>query len=611
MSGRDLRSALTDPNRPATVHVVGIGGAGMSAIATALDALGHTVTGSDLRPSGVIDRLRQGGIPVVVGHAGDNVGDADVVTVSSAIAEDNPEVVEAGRRGIPVLARSETLAAIASLRRCIAVAGTHGKTTTASMLALVLVEAGMRPSFLIGGDVNEIGTNAVWDRGEWLVVEADESDGTFLFLGPEVAVVTNVEPDHLDHYGSFDALGDRLRPVRRSGIGTAGGRGRRGHRGGDRPGGGRRPGGDVGRLHPPHGRPRAGPQLGLVRRSSDRGRGPARPPRRARPRHPQRPQRGGGGGGRHGRRRHLRRRRPGRWPASPGWPGASSSGAPPAGSPSSTTTPTCRARSGTPWPPPGTGGGRRVVAVFQPHRYSRTAELGPAFGPAFGDADVVVVTDVYGAGEAPVPGVSGRLVADAVRAARPDRPVVLRARPAPGSARRSPGCSVRATCAARSAPATSPPCPTSSCPTRRGEGDGGATGSPDLSRLARVLGDRAVAGRAARRPDDLPGRRSRRPRRRAGRRGGAGGAGPPAGRSRGARAGARPRLEPAGGRRRVRRVGRLAGGRLRLGRRRGAPGPGRRRRGPPRPGPAHGGGRARRARVGRRGAGLGRGRRRA
>src|SRR6202011_3185764 len=105
-----------------------------------------------------------------------------------------------------VLARSETLAAIASLRRCIAVAGTHGKTTTASMLALLLVEAGIRPSFLIGGDVNEIGTNAVWDDGDWLVVEADESDGTFLALVPDIAVITNVEADHLDHYGSFDAV---------------------------------------------------------------------------------------------------------------------------------------------------------------------------------------------------------------------------------------------------------------------------------------------------------------------------------------------------------------------------------------------------------------------
>ena len=135
------------------------------------------------------------------------------MTVSTAVRADNPEVVEARRRGIPVLARAETLAAIAARKRCIAVAGTHGKTTTASMLSLILVEAGMRPSFLIGGEVNEIGTNAVWDSGEWIVVEADESDGTFLHLVPEIAVVTNVEADHLDHYGSFEARARRLRRV--------------------------------------------------------------------------------------------------------------------------------------------------------------------------------------------------------------------------------------------------------------------------------------------------------------------------------------------------------------------------------------------------------------
>ena len=135
---------LGDPGRPVTVHVVGIGGAGMSAIATALQAMGHTVTGSDLKASAVTERLRRAGIPVAIGHAAANVGAADVVTVSSAIPEDNPEIVEARRRGITVLPRAEALASIASLKRCLAVAGTHGKTTTASMLALQLVEGGTR-----------------------------------------------------------------------------------------------------------------------------------------------------------------------------------------------------------------------------------------------------------------------------------------------------------------------------------------------------------------------------------------------------------------------------------------------------------------------------------
>ena len=128
------------------------------------------------------------------------------MTYSPAVQPENPELAEARARGIRVVPRSEMLAAICATRRCLAVAGTHGKTTTASMLSLILVEAGLRPSFLIGADVNEIGTNAVWDTGEWLVVEADESYGTFQAIAPDLAVLTNVEPDHLDYYGTFDVL---------------------------------------------------------------------------------------------------------------------------------------------------------------------------------------------------------------------------------------------------------------------------------------------------------------------------------------------------------------------------------------------------------------------
>ncbi len=200
------RSTLRLDAGPVRVHVVGVGGAGMSAIAAVLAAMGHQVTGSDVKDAPILDRLRRLGVGVAVGHDAAHVADCDVVTVSTAVPSTNPEVAAARQAGVPVLHRSEMLAAIASLRRCLAVSGTHGKTTTASMVALALVEAGLRPSFLIGGDVNEIGTNAVWDTGEWLVVEADESDGTFLALAPEIAVVTNVEADHLDHYGSFDAL---------------------------------------------------------------------------------------------------------------------------------------------------------------------------------------------------------------------------------------------------------------------------------------------------------------------------------------------------------------------------------------------------------------------
>ena len=189
------------------VHVVGVGGAGMSAIATVLARMGHTVTGSDLKPSVGVARLEALGVTVHVGHdAGNLPPGADAVAISTAVPATNPEVVAARERGIPVLRRAEILAAIAATRRTVAVAGTHGKTTTSSMLAVVLLAAGTRPSFIIGGDVNEIGTGAAWDDGEWFVVEADESDGTFLELGAEAVVVTNVEPDHLGHYGSFDAL---------------------------------------------------------------------------------------------------------------------------------------------------------------------------------------------------------------------------------------------------------------------------------------------------------------------------------------------------------------------------------------------------------------------
>ncbi|HUO49872.1 MAG TPA: UDP-N-acetylmuramate--L-alanine ligase, partial [Acidimicrobiales bacterium] len=201
--GDDLAVDLAGSRR---VHVVGVGGAGMSAIASVLTAMGHRVSGSDLKVSPATERLRAAGVEVVVGHRADAVVGAELVTISTAVRDDNPEVLEARRLGIPVVSRAAVLAAIARCRRALAVAGTHGKTTTTSMLSLVMVEAGLHPSFLVGGDLNEIGTNAVWDDGEWLVLEADESDGTFLSLAPEIAVVTNVEADHLDHYGGMAEL---------------------------------------------------------------------------------------------------------------------------------------------------------------------------------------------------------------------------------------------------------------------------------------------------------------------------------------------------------------------------------------------------------------------
>jgi UDP-N-acetylmuramate--alanine ligase len=412
---------LIDPVHPLVVHVVGIGGAGMSAIATALATMGHTVTGSDLKSSGVTERLTRSGVAVTIGHGADAVIGADLVTVSTAIPDNNPEVVEARRRGIPVLARAEALAAIAGLKRCVAVAGTHGKTTTASMLALALVSSGIHPSFLIGGDVNEIGTNAVWDEGEWLVVEADESDGTFLSLDPEIAVITNVEADHLDHYGSFTAMraafeqfamDGRVRVVggddpvaaeigRACGAAVVGTSPECTYRmvdvtparssvsfgltGPD--------GALLGQVVVPvpglHNAKNAavaavaalsvGVPFDTVTAALARFAGVAR-------------------------RFEFR-----------GEAGGVTFVDDYAHLPSEVRAALAAARN---------GGWRRVVAVFQPHRYSRTAELWSEFGPAFGDADLAVITDVYGAGEAPVPGVSGQLVADAVHRAFPEMPVL-------------------------------------------------------------------------------------------------------------------------------------------------------------------------------------------
>jgi UDP-N-acetylmuramate--alanine ligase len=393
----------------------------MSAIASVLAAMGHRVTGSDLKASPVVDRLAAQGIAVAIGHRAGQVGEVDVVTFSPAVGPDNPELVEAARRGVPVVRRADVLAAIAATRRCFAVAGTHGKTTTSSMLSLMLVEAGLRPSFLIGADVNEIGTNAVWDQGEWLVLEADESYGTFQALRPEIALLTNVEPDHLDHYGTFAALREAF------GVFLAGATG------------GRVVGADdpiAAALGREHGAATVGladdamyrmTGLTLVRSALSFDLvGPEGP------------------------LGHLEVPVPGLHNArnaAVAAVGALLVGAPfvaiaaalarfagvprrfefrgeangvtfvddYAHLPAEVRAALAAARAGE-W--------RRVVAVFQPHRYTRTASLAAAFGTAFDDADVVVVTDVYSAGEPPVPGVSGKLVADAVAAHSPFTPVV-------------------------------------------------------------------------------------------------------------------------------------------------------------------------------------------
>ena len=412
MSGPDL-------GRRRGVHIVGIGGAGMSAIATVLVAMGHEVSGSDLKDGVALERLRALGVKVAIGHDAANLGAAEFLAISSAVPTGNVEVVEARRRGIAVHRRAEVLGAISSLRRTIAVSGTHGKTTTSSMLALILVEAGLSPSFIIGGEINEIGSGAVWDAGEWLVVEADESDGTFLELQSEIAVVTSVEPDHLDHYGSFEGLVAAFRRFLAGASSVA-------IVCGDYPtaaavaprdvttygfaadstwritefAGGRsevsfvlRVGSDsaTALALPVPGRHNAlnaagaaaaavavGADLEAVRRALARFGGVTR-------------------------RFEFRGEANGAtlvddYAHLPGEVAAA----------------LATARR---------GGWRRVVCVFQPHRYSRIAVLGADFADAFVDADELIVTDIYGAGEAPRPGVSGRLVVDAVRVAHPEADV--------------------------------------------------------------------------------------------------------------------------------------------------------------------------------------------
>jgi UDP-N-acetylmuramate--alanine ligase len=405
---------------PQRIHIVGIGGAGMSAIALVLRAMGHQVTGSDLKDSPVAERLRSHGITVAVGHSPDNVAAADAVTSSPAVQPENAELAEARARGIRVMPRSEMLAAICATRRCLAVAGTHGKTTTASMLSLILVEAGLRPSFLIGADVNEIGTNAVWDTGEWLVVEADESYGTFQAITPDLAVLTNVESDHLDFYGTFDVLRDAftvfLNRARLGSVVCA-----------DDP--------EAASIGREHGAITVGAdpaetyvmeRLDLQRSSVTFAlRGPD-----------------GELGTVHIGVPGLHNARN----AATAIVAALQVGAPFAAAqaalarfagvtrrfefrgeaagvtfvddyahlPAEVRAALATAR---------TGGWERVVAVFQPHRFSRTASLASEFGTAFADADVLIVTDIYSAGERPIPGVSGRLVADAVRAQDPRLPV--------------------------------------------------------------------------------------------------------------------------------------------------------------------------------------------
>ncbi|WP_029353036.1 UDP-N-acetylmuramate--L-alanine ligase [Bosea sp. 117] len=193
------------------IHFVGIGGIGMSGIAEVLHNLGYTVQGSDAAESANVKRLAEKGIKVLIGHDAGNIEGAEVLVVSSAIKRDNPELVAARHKRLPVVRRAEMLAELMRLKSCVAIAGTHGKTTTTSLVATLLDAGGLDPTVINGGIINAYGTNARLGDGEWMVVEADESDGTFLKLPVEVAIVTNIDPEHLDHFKTFDAVKDAFR----------------------------------------------------------------------------------------------------------------------------------------------------------------------------------------------------------------------------------------------------------------------------------------------------------------------------------------------------------------------------------------------------------------
>src|SRR5580704_234170 len=199
-------SVMKLPRDIGPVHFIGIGGIGMSGIAEVMLNLGYVVQGSDQAESANVKRLRDKGIAIAIGHAAANIGAAKVVVVSSAVKSDNPELVAARAHRLPVVRRAEMLAELMRLKSCVAVGGTHGKTTTTSMVAALLDAGGFDPTVINGGIINAYGTNARLGAGEWMVVEADESDGTFVKLPADIAIVTNIDAEHLDHFKSFAAV---------------------------------------------------------------------------------------------------------------------------------------------------------------------------------------------------------------------------------------------------------------------------------------------------------------------------------------------------------------------------------------------------------------------
>lgn len=416
----NTESSLVDLSSPRRIHIVGLGGAGMSAIAEVLLGTGHLVSGSDLHASAPLERLADAGVVAHLGHAAEQVGDAEIVAISTAIPDTNPEVIAARAAGIPVLRRAEILAAITRTWRTISVAGTHGKTTTSAMLTIALQGAKLDPAFIVGGDLVDLARGAAVGSGDLLVVEADESDGTFIELDSTGVIVTNVEPDHLEHYGGFEPLqrafvqfvdqasgprvvciddpGARALLAGRDGVTTYG----------------MDPAADWRMLDP------LPTPMGVsfdVVRGDDRFRIALRQPglhnaRNATAALAMSVLLGGDGElvaaalssfGGVGRRFERR---------------GEVSGITLVDDYAHLPTEVDAALQAAASTQPG-----RLVAVFQPHRYSRTEQLWSSFTDAFIGADVLFVTGIYASGEAPRPGISGSLIADDVAQAHPDADV--------------------------------------------------------------------------------------------------------------------------------------------------------------------------------------------
>ncbi|MDQ3864179.1 MAG: UDP-N-acetylmuramate--L-alanine ligase [Actinomycetota bacterium] len=395
------------------IHMIGIGGAGMSGIAEVLARRGHSVTGSDLKESPYTRRLREAGITVYIGHDPDQVGDADQVVISTAIPKTNPELLEARRKSIPIIPRAAALAWILEGSTSVAVAGTHGKTTTTSMTAHVLEALGESPTALVGGELNDIGSNVAFGESDLIVAEADESDRSFLYLRPQAAVVTNIEFDHPDFYSSLDdvakTFGQFVRSLPEDGhlvtcaddpsclavaaevpcsvttYGITSGDLRADIVGPSSyilfEDGERRGEVELG-VYGRHNVLNSLAAVGVARWLGHQAYSAACTLRDF-------------GGVRRrfqlkGERAHIRvvddyAHHPTELAAT-----------------LSAARSTMPAKEG------------RVIAVFQPHRYSRTRALYREFGGSFSSADAVLVTEVYGAGEMPQPGINGKLIVDAI-----------------------------------------------------------------------------------------------------------------------------------------------------------------------------------------------------